>query len=273
MRRTKARSTAQAAAVIALPLAANLLAACSSSSSTTAATAPASTGPASSVATAPVSPAADSPSARPAAATTLAATGTATDSQGDTATVSISIGAPVSLTSIGVGSVSPCDEMGENFNYQTDQWMATPVQVTVTLTSSVAVPVTMAIDGTHEIDKSGNAEPNGNLPGLASSAQDASNCQNEVISWNNVASGQAVSWSGWLMDPDAITPDDPNGSSAETELFLLPNLDLGSGNADFKPDGTASHNLVDCGEVQPGPEIAVDRSLALSRGCTAYTGG
>ena len=202
-----------------------------------------------------------------------AATGTASDSQGDTATVSISVGAPVSLTSIGVGNVSPCDEMGENFNYQTDQWMATPVQVTVTLTSSLDVPVIMAIDGTHEIDTSGNAEPNGNLPGWASSAQDVSNCQNEAISWNNVASGQTVSWNGWLMDPDAITPDDPNGSSAKTELFLMPDLELGSGNADFKPDAAASHNLVDCGEVMPGPEIAVNRSVALSRGCTAYTGG
>jgi hypothetical protein len=242
------------------------LAGCSSSSGASAADPSANAVSAPTASGLPSSPASTVPAS-------YAATGTASDSQGDTATVSISVGAPVPLTSVGVGNVSPCDEIGENFNYQTDQWMATPVQVTVTLTSSLDVPVTMAIDGTNEIDTSGNAQPSGNLPGWASSAQDASNCQAEAISWNNVASGHAVSWSGWLMDPDVITPDDPNGSSAKTEIFLLPNLDFGSGNADFKPEAAASHNLVDCGEVTPGPEIAVDRSLALSRGCTAYTGG
>lgn len=211
-----------------------------------------------------------SPPAPPAPAA-YAATGTASDSQGDTATVSVSVGTPVPLTSIGLENVSSCED--DNFNYRTDQWMATPVQVTVTLTSSLAVPVFVSIDGTQAVDSSGSVGPNGNLPGWASSAQGSGNCEIETISWGNVAPGHPVTWSGWLMDPDAITPDDPNGSSAETEILLLPVLDFGSGDADFKSDAAASHNLVECGNLfPPTPEIAVDKSLAISRGCTAYTG-
>ena len=150
--------------------------------------------------------------------------------------------------------------------------MAIPVHIAVTLTSSLSIPVSLAMDGTNQIDTSGDVEPNGNLPSWAEPVDTNMDCQDEGLTWSNLASGQTVSWNGWLMDPDTITPDDPTGSSARTEIFLLPDVELGSGDADFTPNFVASHNLVDCAEVTPGPEIAVDVSLALSLGCTAYTG-
>lgn len=260
-------------AFAALIVAAGSLAACSSSPGLPAATASANAQ--ASTTSAVAAPSQDASSAAPSSSfpAGYAATGTAADTQGDTATVSVSIGAPVSLTSLGVTNVTACTDVGENLQYETDQWMATPVRIDVTLTSSLAVPVTVTLDGSEDIGMSG-AEPNENLTSWAAPAQDDSggSCQNEGIFWQSVTPNQAVSWSGWLMDPNAITANDPTGSSAHTEIFLMPVVELSSSQAVLKLDTTASHNLLDCLNVNPGPVIAVDVSLARSRGCTTYTG-
>lgn len=258
-------------AFVAMVAACGSLAACSSSPSTpvaaTSVNAPATTTSAD-TATSPVDDA-SSASASTSFPAGFAATGTATDSQGDTATVSISIGTPVSLTSLGVANVSACTSVGENLEYETDQWMATPVQVNVTLTSSLAVPVIVALDGSQEIDTSGVAS-NGNLPSWAEPAQGGEqSCPDTGITWTNVTPNQAVSWTGWLMDPQAITVNDPTGSAADSEIFLMPEVELSSSVANFTPNAGTSQNLVDCANETV---IAVDTSLARSRGCTAYKG-
>jgi hypothetical protein len=278
MRRTKTGTTARAAAVIALPLAASLLAACSSSS-TTAATAPASTGPASSsAATAPASPAAaDSPSATPAAPTTFAATGTAIDSQGDKATVSVSIGKPVPQLSLNQADLTACGIAGE-LSYDADQTMAIPVQLTATLTSSIATTVILSMDGTNVVAPGGNANGNGNPPTWATEG-DNSTCGNSsggvvALEWDNLAPDQPVTWSGWLLDPGVITPDDTSGSAVNQVFFLEPVVNFGSGgSADLVADAAHSQNLVNCDAgVQGGPVIAVDLGVARANGCTTYTG-
>ncbi len=89
---------------------------------------------------------------------------------------------------------------------------------------------------------------------------------------SSAAPDQPVTWSGWELDPDVITPDDPSGSAVNQVFFLEPVVNFGNGNADFKADAVHSYNLLNCSAgVQGGPVIAVDPSVARANGCTAYT--
>jgi hypothetical protein len=264
--RARTRRTARVTAVIALPLAASLLAACSSSSSMTVATAPGS----SSAASAPASAAAaDSPSPSPAAPTTFAVTGTATDGQGDKATVSVSIGKPVPQLSLNQAGLTACGIAGD-LSFDADQTMAIPVQVVITLTSSIAASVVVSMDGSNVVAPGGNPNSNGNPPTWATegvnSACGASSSSGLGVELDNLPPDNPVTWSGWLLDPGVITPDDTSGSAVNQVLFAGLDVDFGSGgDADLVADAAHSQNLVNC---EGGTYIAVDPSVARANGCT-----
>lgn len=261
---------------IGICFAVGLLTACSSASSTTASSPITSAAqPASSAAASADIATAASGSAAPAstAPSAYAASGTATDSQGDKATVTISLATPAALTSLNQADMSVCNGMN-NLGADADQTIAIPVAITVTLTSSIATSVAVGMDGTHQVTSGGNVQPNGNLPYLAAMSSDDAQCDSTGVTWNSLASGQSDTWNGWLIDPAAITPNDPTGSSADTTIFLKPVVDLGMNNGDWVPDLAASRNLVACtAGVPEGAVIAVDPKVALGSGCTTYTGG
>jgi hypothetical protein len=246
-----------------------LLTACSSSSPTSVISAPASGVPAT------ASPAdASGPASPPAGPSSPAATGTATDGQGDKATVSITVGNPTPLTNLNQQNVNACDDFGD-ISADASQTIAIPVQITVTVTSSLATSVGVDIDGTHEVTSGGDVDVNGNLPSWATESGGGPQCDSSGggVTWNNLAPGQPSTWSGWLIDPEAITPDDPAGSSAKKMIFLEPVVNMGSSDGNFVPDLADSMNLVTCTAGVPfGAVIAVDPQVALAAGCTKYTG-
>jgi hypothetical protein len=195
-----------------------------------------------------------------------------TDGQGDKATIGIGVGTPTGLSSLNQVGMGTCDNES-NLSYDVGQTMAIPVQITVTLTSSVATPVTVALDGSNEVTSGGGTDSNGNLPYWAAASSNDAECESNAVMWNSLAPGQSDTWSGWLIDPEAITPDDPTGSSANETIFLEPAVNLGMNDGDFAPDPATSHNLVKCAAGVPyGAVIAVDPQVALSSGCTKYTG-
>lgn len=255
-----------------------LLTACSSSSSMSAGVSAASAVPTvSNSASSGGSAAADSGSTAPtsAAPSSYAATGTASDSQGDKVTVSINVGSPTALTELNQQNVSACTDVGANLSYDADRTVAIPVQVTATLTSSLATSVTVGLDGTDEVTSGGGVDSNGNFPYWAAESSDVSLCaaSGDAIFWNGLAPGQPTTWSGWLIEPEAISPDDPTGSSAKKAILLEPAVDLGLSNGDWEPVLADSHNLVKCAAGVPfGAVIAVDPQIALASGCTTYTG-
>jgi hypothetical protein len=289
MRRNKACT--QAAAVIVLLLSASLLAACGSSS-TTSATAPINTSPASSSGPISLVTPSDVPSTTPAAALTSAApaasaiSGTVTDSQGDAATVNVNIGTPVPQLSLNQAELIGCSsEDGPVISDGANQNMAIPLQFTVTLTSSIATDVGLEMVGSYVVAPGGNINSNPNavtdtwVTYTSDSACGGGGSDDSLV-WDNVTPGQSVTWSGWEIDPDAITPDDMTGSAASQVMFLQPGGGFGDGSGVFTIDGATSQNLVNCpGLVNGGaavaiggPVIAVNPSVALTNGCTAYTG-
>jgi hypothetical protein len=209
----------------------------------------------------------------PAAPAPDAAVGTAADDQGDTVKIGIGVGAPVPLTALDVAGMSACDGTS-NLGYDAGQAMAVPVAITVTLTSSVATPVTVGLDGSGQVTSGGDTQPNGNLPYWAAGEGGDAECALAGPMWSSLAPGQPGTWTGWLIDPLAITPDDPEGSSAGTTVFLEPDVVLNASTGDYVPDLAASRNLVKCAAGVPfGAVIAVSPQVALADGCTAYTGG
>ena len=278
----RTRTTWGTAAIV-LSLSSSLLAACSSSSSLTAAAAPASTSPASSAA--PIPPpsspvASSSPSAVSVAPATFAATGsgTATDSQGDAATVSVSVGTPVPQLSLNQAELTGCTSE-DVISDGADQTMAIPLQITATLTSSIATDVLVEVNGTQVVAPGGNVTGNPNMVSATWAAYSGdSACTNSggidgTLEWDNVAPGQTVTWSGWELDPDVITPDDTSGNAVDQVTFQEPGVSFGNGGADFTYDTERSQNLVTCpGQIDGGPIIAVDASIARANGCTASTG-
>lgn len=261
-----------------LPLVACLLAACASSPATSAAIPPSTTGnPSSSAATTGGGPAAPAnPAASPAAPMTRAATGTATNSQGDAAKVSVSIGKPVPLLTLNQAALTACSSF-DVITDGADETMAIPIQVTATLTSSIATSLDLVIDGTNVVAAGGNVNtnPNGEEPWVTYDSNSACSTadQDGELEWDNLAPGQSVTWSGWELDPDVITPDDTSGSAVNQVIFMLPEVGFGtSGGAGVDTNAAHSRDLVNCSAVYGGPVIAVDPSVALANGCTAVTG-
>jgi hypothetical protein len=161
--------------------------------------------------------------------------------------------------------------------------MAIPLQVTVTLTSSIATGVYVELDGTQVVAPGGNVNGNPNIMSAtwATYSSDSACGDGEgdglgldgTLGWDNLAPGQPVTWSGWEIDPDVITPDDTSGSAVNQVIFLEPGVTFGNGAADFTFDASDNQNLLICpAQVDGGPVIAVDPSVAHANGCTAYTG-
>jgi hypothetical protein len=257
--------------ILGMFVALGLLTACSSSSTSADVPAATTTPVASGTTASPGSSSTPTPSA-PAS---YAATGTATDSQGDKATVSVRLGTPVPQLSLNQAELTACSSM-DNITDGANQTMAIPVQITVTLMSSIATNVIVGIDGTHVVAPGGNANSNPNLstPWVTYSSDSACSSasgQDGLLEWNNLAPNRPVTWSGWELDPEVITPDDPSGSAVNQVFFLEPMVNFGSGNAPFTVDAVHSHNLLTCAAgVEGGPIIAVDPRVVLSNGCTKY---
>jgi hypothetical protein len=205
---------------------------------------------------------------------TFAATGTVTDSQGDKAAVSVSIGKPVPQLSLNQARLNACSDF-DNITDSANQTMAIPLQITVTLTSPIATDVIVSLDGTQAVAPGGSVNTT-SWPTMWATYVGNSPCsvsdQDGMVEWTNLQSNQTATWTGWELDPRVITPNDPRGSAVDQVVFLGPVVNFGNGNADFTADAAHSQNLLNCAGVQGGQVIAVDPSVAKANGCTAYTG-
>jgi hypothetical protein len=88
--------------------------------------------------------------------------------QGDKADVTISTGTPVPLTSIPQSELTVCDTT--NPFYEANRAVAIPVVVAVKLTSSLATPLAMGLDGTQQVTSGGATDAEGTSPRSPSSA-------------------------------------------------------------------------------------------------------
>lgn len=201
----------------------------------------------------------------------LAMTGKVDGLKGDKADVTVSIGAQVPLTSVPQSEVTVCDTT--NPFYEADRAVAIPVVVTVELTTSLATPLSMALDGTQEVTSGGATGAEGNFPTFAQLGASDGSCAttgNPVsVTWNDL-NGQGANgmWEGYLIVPEAITPDDPAGSVAKKMIILPPKFFFGVENADTHIEPAQSPGLVQCSGLTPSDAVAVSPKVAVEHGCT-----
>jgi hypothetical protein len=223
---------------------------------------------------APSSPAA-SATASSSAVPSSAAAATVTDGSGDKLLMFVDFEAPEPLTRLNPSEVSTCEEGGTNpFQYEPSRSVAIRVDIEAEITSSLSSPLGISLDGSHLLTSGGGVESNGNEPMWAAVTDGAATCSSSGgivgLTWSNLEAGVSSGWSGWLILPAAITPDDPTGARvARQVIMLLPVVNFGMNDATWH---TSKHwpstNLVKCSGVMPPTVIAVSPKTALAHGCT-----
>jgi hypothetical protein len=235
------------------------------------------------------SPASDPPSSSPAAtaspssstttyapAYSPAATGFATDSQGDKAELGITFtGKPVPLTDLTESNETVCGSAGGQvspWQYEENRAVAIPVEIDAYLDSDLSTAFGVDFP-TQEVYPGGNMQSEGNPPTWIQDTNSTGDCSDgggEAL-WSNLSPHLAVSWTGYIVLPLAITPNDPSGLRvANRELLEMPTITAGMTNMQWHILYAKSHGVVDCAGAMPPTMIAANVTTTLHYGCTRH---
>lgn len=211
--------------------------------------------------------------------------GTANDQQGDEVSLSVSAGAPVTMSSVSDPVVHACDGDVESQQSTPERSIAIPLTVTMTVESSLATAVSVDLDGFGLISQ-GNVDDKGeseldSFPLWAGGYSSGATC----AVWNDLGAGvvqwtsdvarpnSPQEWSAWLVIPNVISPNDPTGTDVSDRVVIEPGITLGEA-TEIVPnvESSQSPDTVECYSdipliPQDAPFLAVDPSTALANGC------
>ncbi|MBV9821446.1 MAG: hypothetical protein JO144_04320, partial [Actinobacteria bacterium] len=98
---------------------------------------------------------------------------------------------------------------------------------------------------------------------------------NARVNWHNASPGVPYTWHGYILEPNAITPNDPTGAASDLPRLLLdPLVFLSAGSfPTINYDKASSPSEVLCQYPMGGgsgrPLLAIDPSTALNYGCSS----
>lgn len=199
-----------------------------------------------------------------------AAIGVAEDSSGDKAELDIFIGPAKPLTNLSASSETTCGTDTSPFDYQPNLAVAIPVEIDAYLDSDLSTQFGVDFP-TQEVYPGGNMQSEGNPPVWIQDTNSTGDCSGGAgsVLWSNLAPHNPVSWTGYIVLPLAITPDDPSGLDiANRELLEMPTINFNMSDATWHLKTPQSHGLVDCSGAEPPTMIAVDVTTATQSGCT-----
>jgi hypothetical protein len=208
-----------------------------------------------------------------------AAIETFTDSEGNKVQMTLTIGQPEALSSVSDQVANACND-----GIPVGQGVVFPLDMTLTLESSVAVSVLAGLGPAFVTSEAitNPDNPMGSPPGpgfwWAASIADGPTCISDntpaVIQFSLVAGGSA-SADGYVIAPEAITPDNPTGlANSAGGLVMQPAIDINTGEASptITIDTADSPNLVQCGGTANGMfddnYVALDPKYVIGNGCT-----
>lgn len=209
----------------------------------------------------------------------LAATGTASDSGGDRAAFSISVGSPVPLSQVQNSTTQLCNDQISQVAGDPSRAVAVPVQISGTVTSSLSTDYGVNL-GFAAVQSGNQIEP-GPLPLLIAInySNTGPECTgaleiNQLIDWTSAASGAANTENLWIVVVNDITPNDPTDQNGVAHrLLLVPSFSLANQNADYNVDSSSPNAVMCTAASDPAvgqiPYIAVDKAVALQNGCTS----
>jgi hypothetical protein len=209
-----------------------------------------------------------------------AATFTASDDSGNTASMVISLGTIQPASQITDPVVQACAADISQLSSSLDHTMAVPVAIRIQLTSSLSSDIVvnlvnqyLAVKGDSP-EAASNEEPfllaEGYAAGPACAIPDAINGR---IQWQNAPPGAPQTWHGYILQANAITPNDPTGAaSAIHRLLLDPMVTLGASLAKVNYLPASSPFEVLCQYPMGGgggrPLLAIVPSWVLNYGCS-----
>jgi hypothetical protein len=210
--------------------------------------------------------------------------GDASDSDGDTPRISLELGAPLALTSSSSAGPSVCDSQLTALGSNPARALAVPVTVTGDMTSTLPTELAVGINAISFVTSGGNVDAGGldtmSTPPLwAADYSTGLTCDTSTdyldaatVGWSADVSGTSHTWDTWIVLPDVITPDNPDGSDITGRLLLKPTVRIGDESASFTPDPTSKSAHVYCLGADPAagtfPCAAAAPAATESNGCS-----
>lgn len=209
-----------------------------------------------------------------------AGTLTASDGSGNTARLMISLGTIQPASQITDPVIQACADNISQLSSSLDHTMAVPVAIQIQLTSTLSSDIAVNLVNQYLAVKGDAPEPAANeepfllAEGYAAGPECAiPDAINGRIQWQNAPPGVPQTWHGYILQANAITPNDPTGAaSAIHRLLLDPMITLGASLAkvNYLPASSPFEMLCQypMGGGSGRPLLALSPSWVLNYGCS-----
>ncbi|HJQ00846.1 MAG TPA: hypothetical protein VJ851_04540 [Jatrophihabitans sp.] len=206
----------------------------------------------------------------------------AADSAGNKAKLTIGLGKIQPANQITDSLVQTCSSAIAGLGSSLDRSLAVAITVRIQVTSSLPTTLAVSLVDQYLAVADGPAEKVVSTPiffaeGYSSGPQCASPSMDPTtagqISWNNSPAGVQQAWHGYIIQANAITPNDPTGAASDLHKLLInPVVSVGQStmNDSIHYDTANSPFEMLCqtfgGNNQP--LVAIDPSAIVFKGCS-----
>jgi hypothetical protein len=205
---------------------------------------------------------------------------TASDQGGDRVALTIGVGKPTPADSVDNDAVKACANTIEAVGSSLQRSVAVPVSVGMKVLSSQGTDVVAGLGTISQVTSGGGVT----LPPIALWAatygDGGPQCTGPdqvltsgFVHWAADAAqpGKAEAWSAYMVFPNAISPNDPDGSETSGRILISPTARL-AGNIGIDYKYGSSTGVVRCSANDPAlgtvDYVAIDPNTALANGCT-----
>jgi hypothetical protein len=211
-----------------------------------------------------------------------AAVVTTSDSAGNKASLTISLGKIQPANQITDSLVQTCSSNIASLGSSLDRSLAIPISLSIKVTSSLPTTLGVSLVDQYLAVPAAPVSKVVSTPiffaeGYSDGPQCASPSMNPTtagqITWNNSPAGAPQTWRGYIIQANAITPNDPTGSASDLHKLLIdPVVSVGQStiNDGIHYDTANSPFEMLCqsfgGDNQP--LVAIDPTAVTSKGCS-----
>lgn len=204
--------------------------------------------------------------------------GVASTEAGDEVSVKVTAGPAEPMTEVSDSLVDVCRQQIAEIGSSPQRTLAVPVAVTVNILSSPPPDLAVTLGEVGPVEGAEGYVPVEEvIPVWAENYSEGPECAMEYgtggsVHWGpgELAPGEESTWNGYMLFTEAITPNN-DGEELGEALVFEPSVNLAGRLAPIKYEHAASPSLVHCDLSSAiygrAPLIALDREVALERGC------
>jgi hypothetical protein len=204
--------------------------------------------------------------------------GIASTEAGDEVSIRVTAGSAEPMADVSNSLVNVCRQQISELGSSPQRTLAVPITVTVTILSSPPPDLLVTLGEVGPVEgPEGYVPIEEVVPVWAENYSDGPECGVEFgssgqVHWGigELGTGEESSWDAYMLFTEAITPNNSGEELGETLVFE-PLVDLAGRLAPIKYEHATSPSLVHCSlstaTYGRAPLMALDRSVALERGC------